>query len=292
MKTTGFNAWDDEAKRLLESGARPHFAPDPVEIDMHRRILSAWRARVGDALEPHRLLVLGATPELADLGLDLGFEVLRIDASSAMFEAARLREEARDRRNEECVVGDWRDLGTLADNTVHAVLGDAALNNVSHEDMSRVLGELQRVLVAGGILSLKQIVLPTTLGRRLELEPVLAARRKGDLDWTAFRMLVRFWCFRLAAYDPKTHAFDATQVYRAVEEEHAKGTWDAEEYAHLSRSRSTMRHTIYPAPTQATVFRRAFGAVRLKPASDALHHKLFFPHYEVTNSRSYRGTLS
>ena len=287
MSASSPDAWDARARRLLEGGADPHYAPDADELALYRRTLEPWCAHAERSAATPRLLVLGATPELADLGLELGFDVVRVDASPTMFEAARLRERVEDRGREQCLVADWRNLESLDTDSVHAVVGDAALNNVDHADMESVLEELQRVLPVGGILSLKQIVLPTTAGDRLELEPVLRARRAGELDDRTFRMLVRFWCFRRPALDPSRHVLDAAAVYRAVDEEREKGTWTDEEYALLLASRSDLRHTVYAAPTQKALFMRFFGSCRTEHASPALHHQLFFVHHVARNARRW-----
>ncbi len=151
MKSRSLNAWEDQARVLLDAGGRPHFAPDAVELACHRRVLEPHRRGPGTEAAA-RLLVLGATPELADLGLRLGFRVLRVDSSPRMFEAAALRQQVADRRREACLVADWRDLDAVGTGTVDAVVGDAALNNVADDDMDAVLAELRRVLVPGGIL--------------------------------------------------------------------------------------------------------------------------------------------
>lgn len=283
MSSWSLDAWDQRARQLLDDGTRPHFAPDPSEVECHRRILGAFRRRAAPSTPP-RLLVLGATPELADLGLELGFGVLRIDANPGMFEAAKLREQVRRRDAERGLVADWRDLAPVPARSVDAVVGDAALNNVADRDMGTVLDELRRVLVPGGIVCLKQIVFPVAAPEAFELGPMVRARRRGDLPWTAFRTLVRFWCFREAAYDSVTKILDARLVYDAVEREHAAGRWTAEEYAFLARSTSRLRHTIYVADEQEARLRDAFGPVRRHAASDALHHRYFFPLYEVRNA--------
>ena len=276
-----FNPWDEQARRLLATRVLPHFAPDPSELQVHRRLLGAHRAGLPRREVAPRLLVLGATPELSDLGLELGYGVVRVDSSPAMFEAARWRETTEDRREETCLVADWRDLGPFDTGSVDAVVGDAALNNVAHADMAQVLRELRRVVRPGGVLSLKQIVLPDEEDAAPEFAAVLEARRRGALDWTAFRMLVRFWCFRAAAYDEATLVLDAARVYDAVDAEQAKGTWDESEVAHLAKSRSSLRHTVYPAGVQASLLRTGLGPCRRHTASDALHHRLFFPIYEI-----------
>lgn len=99
------DAWSRYAERILATGARLHFAPGPETLAVHACELAAARTRFGRAPE---VLVLGATPELADLALGFGCRSRRVDCNPAMFAAAQKREQVRDRTGETYIEADWR----------------------------------------------------------------------------------------------------------------------------------------------------------------------------------------
>jgi len=242
-------AWDRKARHLISTGGRPHFAPD---ADM----LAIYRRRVSGVRRGGRALVLGATPELADIALDAGFRVIRIDRSAAMFAEAARRRQAVARANEVEIVADWLVMDMIACDEIDLVLGDAALNNVPSEQMDVLLDEIARVTRPGASVLLRQIVLPDHDIPEYEFGAALAARREGRISLHDLDRVLRFYSFRSAALEPLRHRLDARCVFQVVCAKHAAGELDDDEFAFMSDRRSEISHTIYTMSQQARLLGR------------------------------------
>lgn len=244
--------WTQLAHKWLARGSLPHYAP-PRDVLAH--YAAALPGATQSASRP-RLLVLGATPALADLGLAHGLEVMRVDQCAKMFDAARLHEQPRDRALEHKILADWSDLSTLASGSIDAVVGDCALNNVLHASMADVLRELARVLKPGGGYSLRQVV-------RSESPPTLAEltalRRADQLSMSAFRNAVRHCVQVKGAFDAGTHLRDAGVVFAMVDAAQAAGQLQEAEYATLRDTRSALRLTTYLEAEQRDLLQRWLG---------------------------------
>ena len=245
--------WTQLAHKWLAQGYLPHYAPPRDVLDHYAATLTALTA---SQATPRRVLVLGATPSLADLGLRHGLQVLRIDQCAAMFEAARMHEEVRDRSAEQKIEADWANLSALQSGSIDAVIGDCALNNVRHAAMPDILRELARVLAPGGHYAMRQVVRPE---QPLRIEELAALHRAGRLALPALRNAVRHGCFDDVAFDATTHVRDAAVVFAQVDAARADGLLDDAEYAALRDTRSTLRLTTYTDATQRALLEQWLG---------------------------------
>lgn len=274
--------WERQAE-VLRTAAPKHFEPDPDEIACHREILE--KARPLGNLHRPRLLILGATPALADLGTELGFDVVRTDINPAMFEVTGPHRRVPKTATERDVIADWRDLAEFPGGSFEAVAGDAALNNVPLRDLPLVLAELKRVLVSGGVASLKQFVYPKADESLLPADVTQAVQllRAGRLTDFEFRMVIRFWSFRDKAYDPKARVLDARRVFSAVDHARNDGILNHAEYEKLIATRSRLRHLILTEREQIEVL-RLLGEVQVHAASPRLHHRTLVRFFQVTRA--------
>jgi SAM-dependent methyltransferase len=233
----------------MATGGHPHFAPD---ADM----LAIYRRRVAGVRRGATALVLGATPELADVALEAGFRVIRIDRSAAMFAEAARRRQAGDRGNEVEIIADWLGMDMIGRGEIDLVLGDAALNNVAHERMDALLDEVARVTRPGGSVLLRQIVLPDHDIPEYEFAAALAARREGRISLHDLDRVLRFYSLRSAPLEPSRHRLDARRVFQALCAKHAAGELADDEFAFLSDRRSEISHTVYTMSQQARLLAR------------------------------------
>ena len=125
-------------------------------------------ARFEQAVRGHdrRLLLLGVTPELAMLGLDL----TAVDNSPRMLAGVW----PGDGPGRKARLGDWTDL-PFEDASFDAVIGDGALNSAAGF-VGPVLGEIARVLVSGGKAAFRLFCSPD--------EPETLSAIRGDLEST------------------------------------------------------------------------------------------------------------
>jgi hypothetical protein len=246
-------AWTDFARRIVSTGERPLFAPEPEVLDAHSRVLADMRARRDGEM---RALVLGATPELADLALQHGFSVLRVDCNPLMFEAAQRRQTVADRTREQSIVADWLDLSMIPDASIDMVLGDSSLNNVPHPLMGKLLDELGRVTAAGATLSLRQIVMPDAHVDDYAFDVVVARYRRAEMSANEFHKVLRFYSCAAETYDATARVLDAKKVFAAIDRRHLDGGLSAEEHAFLRSRYSEIAHTVYRREEQMALLSR------------------------------------
>lgn len=249
-------AWAQHARAAIASGRRPHFAPSDDILAIMRERVEAFVARRGAGC---LAVILGATPELADMALTAGCRVLRIDCNPAMFEAAAGRQTVADRCNETAAIGDWLHLDMIANGAADIVLGDSSLNNVPHAEMAQLLRELARITRPGSLLCLRQIVLPDEAVPAYEFPAALAAWRGARIARDEFYRMLRFYSFAVGAYDADNRVLDARLVFAEIHRRHAAGDLTDAEHEFLVSRDSEIRHTVYPCAEQRRLL-EALGA--------------------------------
>jgi ubiquinone/menaquinone biosynthesis C-methylase UbiE len=236
------DAWAQFAQNILTTGKRPHFAPSDEILAIVRERLATFVAERGRSC---LAVILGATPELADIALTAGCRVVRIDSNPAMFEAAARRQVVADRNQETLIIGDWLHMHEIRDDEADIVLGDSSLNNVPHEDMPRLFAELVRITRPGSVLAFRQILLAEQPNPDYDFTPALAAFREASITADDFHRRLRFYAFTTNAYDPAIRVLDARQVFAEIRRKCEEGALNKNEFDFLMTRYSEIRHTIY-----------------------------------------------
>ena len=245
--------WARYAAKFLASGQRPHFAPAKEILDIHQQQIDHAK---GDKCAQLKTLILGATPELADLALANNCRVLRVDCNPVMFEAAKSRQKIADRSNETIVIGEWLDLHMIGDGEIDLVLGDASLNNIPHALMPQFLDEIARITRPGSLISIKQILFPDEKVASYEFHNAVNAYRTGKINDNEFYRILRFYSFIAEGYDPTTHVLDAEKVFHAIQQKHAANQLTDAEFDFLYSRYNTIQHTIYTQTAQRQLLER------------------------------------
>jgi SAM-dependent methyltransferase len=259
------DVWAQLARNIVTTGKHPHFAPSEEILAILRERLAAFVAERGRGC---LAVILGATPELADIALTAGCRVVRIDSNPAMFEAAAGRQAVAERNGETIVVGDWLQMQGIRDGEADIVLGDSSLNNVPHEDMPRMLAELARITRPGSMLALRQIVLPDQPYPDYDFPAALAAFREARITADDFHRRLRFYAFTATAYDPANRLLDARQVFAEIQGKREEGVLNESEFDFLMARCSEIRHTVYGFAEQQRLF-ETLGACEAIPAAPA-----------------------
>ncbi len=256
------DVWAQFARTIMTTGKRPHFAPSEEIVVIMRERLAAFVAERGSGC---LAVILGATPELADIALAAGCRVVRIDSNPAMFEAAAGRQAVADRTRETILIGDWLRMEEIRDGEAGIVFGDSSLNNVRHGDMSQQLAELARITRPGSMLALRQIMLPEQPQPDYDFAAALAAFRAGRITADDFHRRLRFYAFHAGAYDPVLRILDASRVFAEIRRKHEEGSLTEDEFAFLMTRRSEIRHTVYGMAEQQRLF-KSLGTCETIPA--------------------------
>jgi len=258
---------------------KPHFAPSDQELVVHRKLLADLAITLP---RPLTMLVLGATPELADLGLQHGCRVHVVDSSPSLLKAAEPRRTIADRSAETVHCADWRQITPIQDASVDFVIGDAALNNVAPADQPDVFAELRRVTHRRSLFSLKQIVLPDLLPARYEFDHTLAAFRAGQLSDTEFYTILRFASLSATLLQPDLHLLDSLQVFAAFEDKKNKGILSEAEFGFLNARRRETQHTIFRQSDQRQLFQDHLGDCEILSPHGGCHYNDIFNIFRMT----------
>lgn len=272
------NEWSKQAEKILATGMVPHFAPQRETIEVHLSQIKALK-------EQHRqpkVVILGATPELADLALEHQCIVYRVDNNADMFAAAKPRETITQRDNEIIIHSDWMNMDTLSDGQIDLVMGDASLNNVPVAQMFQVLNELNRITHSGSILSLKQIILSDVAIKNFTFSNALISYRSGMLTEDEFYLILRFYSFHHGAYDPSAHILDASIVFDAIHQKYDNGELTDDEYAIFARRRGALKHTVYRKTEQINLFNKILGESNVIYPDDSCVYRDIFNMFSIT----------
>jgi SAM-dependent methyltransferase len=264
--------WSQIVRTLIMTGKPPYFAPEEEILAILRERVRNYVAQLGAEC---RAVILGATPELADIALTAGCRVVRIDCNPTMFEAAAHRQTVIERSRETVLIGDWLDMRAIGDGEADLVLGDSSLNNVPHEDMNRLLAELARITRPGSMIALRQIVLPDATVAAYEFPAAVAAFRKEEITAKEFHRALRFYSFNSAAYDQANHLLDARLVFTEIRSRHAAGMLTDGEFEFLMSRNSEVRHTVYRLTEQRRLLEMLGALETASPAIESSARFLF-----------------
>ena len=162
---------------------RPPWHPSREDAAFMRE----WTSPVLDKASARKILVLGVTPEIVQLGWPPGAHVVGLDSSPAMI-ASLWQGNASAPSHVACAR--WQQM-PLPDAQFDAVVGDGSLNALSSlDEYGNVLREVSRVLKREGVLVLRCFVKPPEVETP---ERVLLKAMEGEFPTTAaFRLRFAF----------------------------------------------------------------------------------------------------
>lgn len=251
----------------MKSQSIPHF----------RSLIPLWR-KMGLPLRPReplpsalarllpgpsaKLLLLGVTPDYADLGDDL----TALDWSPEMI--AEIWPGDTERRR--AVLGDWRDM-PFADATFDAAIGDNAMTMLAWPgDLDAALGEVRRVLKPGGIAVFRWFLAPDSAPEDGELKALSLSLRGKASDIMRWRFVMD------AVHEAGEPTVPVTAAWRKYSRlfpdfgELARANdWDAAEVAELDIYRdSAVRFTFTTRAQMQAAAGRHFASIELVPSGD------------------------
>jgi hypothetical protein len=171
--------WNAYAARwaLVGEPLRPGKADTSYIRDSVERLLARQNAT-------ERALLLGVTPEIAELDWRSPFDLLAVDKSVGMVKAVW----PGDTESRRAVVGDWLTL-EAPDGGFALVVGDGVFSILDYPAGYRSLAvALTRVLRAGGLLSLRLFCRPEPCERAADVFEQLAAGRIGSFHVFKWRL--------------------------------------------------------------------------------------------------------
>ena len=135
----------------------PPFTPSEGELGIYEKHFREIAKRPNP-----KLLILGATPSLRELGHELGYEVTIVDINPEMVESAT-KLMGRKNPEEKAVIGDWL-IVELPENHYDLIVGDHSIINIDYKDQPKLLRKIHKSLKPDGLT-----LLATTIFERENL---------------------------------------------------------------------------------------------------------------------------
>ena len=133
-----------------------------------------------------KVLLLGVTPELAQITWPLGTELVAVDQCQEMIDGVWPGPALSVKAN--AILGDWRSL-PLADSSVHFVVGDGIYTTLGNPaDARAVSAEIRRVLTRGGFFIHRFFVRPRRTESFREIVEDLRAGLIGNFHVFKWRL--------------------------------------------------------------------------------------------------------
>ena len=218
--------WDAHTLRSRIDPAHSHTrfeagSPDKCEVALYRKALRALTSEP----EENNVLVLGMTPELRQMALELGCQVASVEDSA---EAIALYDGWVDpqlKSRETIVQANWFAIDRILPHKFDAILGDGVFGNIlSLAGHHEFLKKLKAMLNPCGALILRQALIPHGFeAEQYEALTLLNQFRAGALSQSEFAFGMRLWGSFATAYDQDKFLLDNAVTFARYQE------WAAEE---------------------------------------------------------------
>jgi len=247
------NHLDIFAKRKLSP-----MAPDKKTLVFHRNNLKILKRRFKNP----RAFILGVTPELRDLALREGFEVIACDMNLEIIKKTQQLVKIKNRAKEIIIKSNWLSV-PLKDNSFHIVLSDVAINNLPFKDFPKIFSLMTKWLVPGGYLSLREVVYPDNENFN-NFEKNVKLFREGKFTFNDFYLRGRFLNFKKQVYNPLTKINDAKKVFGQFKKAYQKKTINKEEFEKIWRLKNYIFHTIVKQKEFIKLMSKNFKLIAVK----------------------------
>lgn len=205
-------AWDAEfiAARIANRAARLRFeagSPNAEEIEVYRSALPAGGVS--------RCLVLGMTPELRALMVDVSLEVVSVDSSAAAIaEYGPWVSSPRER----VVEAEWSRFLQQAGQCFDVIAGDGVFGNLAGRDAARsLLQAIESKLAPGGVFVSRMALVPREFEpMRWQWPNLVAQFRAGHIGEAEFGLTLRLFGFFSQFHDAGMGSLDCGAVYREI----------------------------------------------------------------------------
>lgn len=188
--------------------------------------------------------VLGATPELRDMVLELGGNLTTIDISLEMILKCTPLMKYKNSSKETIIKGDWLD-NPLQAHYFDVVLGDGVSTNIHFNDQDRFFKEIKRMLKPQGFFILRDVSINPDR-KRYSIEEIDKAFRNGDIHW--FDMLFNLYFYSPITnkcYDKETHMGYMEKLFREIEYAHQKKKLSTKAFEALWWFKGKLIHTFF-----------------------------------------------
>lgn len=249
------NPWIEVATKRAREKYYPSI-PAPEEILMHEKFFKKI------AKKNDKVLVLGATPFLRDLGLKYKCQVVAADISLEMILKMSEYMKYKNNPNEILVRGNWLNL-PLQDHYFDIVLADFSFNNIKPEEHIKLFQELKRLLKPKGYFLTRQRV--HSLEKKLRSYSDLARLfRKKKILFRDFKYEAVFAGEDLyTRYNQRTKIFLWGKFFESWEKAYRQDKINKKEFEMLYQERNKIITSLFTKKDWEKMFKKYFKILKI-----------------------------
>jgi ubiquinone/menaquinone biosynthesis C-methylase UbiE len=245
--------WDEVALRSRK-GYYPS-APSKEEIKMFEQFFKK-------IVKPDsKVLILGATPSLRDIGLKYGCEVTAVDINRKMIKKMSDYMKYKNHPKEITIESDWLDM-PVKDKYHHIIMGDFSLNNIKPKDHHEMMEKLKKVLKDDGFILMRHRV-HNPESRLYSYKEVVNMFRKGRIAWRDLKYLTVLQSKDLPKiYNPKTRLFYWERYFSLLKKSYLRKELTKKEFDSIYQERMKVISTIYSKDDFEKLFKKYFNILK------------------------------
>jgi len=207
------------------------------------------------------MLILGVTPELRDLALKEGFQVVAVDINLDVILKVSRFLKIKNRKKEIIIKGNWLEI-PFKENYFDLIVGHGSFNNLCPKDHEKLFKKLKEWLKSKGYLWLLNIVYPEICFPSYQEYSNLYQKKKiTQKDFHAYN---RFVAFRDKAYNPQTKELSGKKVFQNAKEFYKKGILKKKIFKVIQRRMVLINHTILEESLWLKILRKYFKLLSIK----------------------------
>ena len=226
--------------------------PSDEEIEIWERIF----LKVTKKKSKLKILILGATPCLRDLGIKYRHSVYLIDISLAMIEKMGKLMKYYEGGKEKIVNANWLDM-PFEDNYFDIVMGDLVFQQLMPDEHEAVMKHINRVLKKDGYFLCRERMMENLRFRTFK--EYAEEFRQGKIKWWDFRYMgfllnsdMHKW------YDKKKRLFYWKNYFRELKKAYKRGELTKEEFDSCNRSQGNVVNYLLKKEEHMFLFREYF----------------------------------
>jgi len=259
---TAAKTWSKVAQtRELDRKSSPA-TPRPIEVAVFRRYLKKITPEKRDL----KMLILGATPELRDLGIALGYEVLAADFSMDMINVLTSVMKYQGHQRNLIIKGNWLEMDRFFKQGIFdVIMGDAPFNNVLPKDYRKLFLIVKELLKPEGCLIIRQMVVEFSSVK--EAEEIERMGQQKRMDWIELFFSIylgssknRIW------YSRKTKLVDISKFSYWVENHISEVKSPVKELYKkmVGKMRKGAYHSVLPRKELENLIKKYFAIIKIE----------------------------
>ena len=250
--------WDDKNSVRNMARRKGTVAPSKAELNFYKKHCAAIARRV----KSPRMLVLGPTPEIRDIGLRLGFKVTAVDMNKRILDLMKPFLRVKDRSGETVMLDNWLAVPLLKNN-FDVVIGDVSFNNLAAKDIPFMFKRVHGWMKSGGFFILRNIVLPDRRADFGDFNRSIELWRRRRIKTREFYFRWRFLHSYPGCFNKKLKIFEAAREFKWLDEMHWEGVFNKKEYGELNKARNVILHIVLPLKQFLKLFNKYFATVEI-----------------------------